>query len=243
MLRFDKMFLILLLFFVPLFIAAQENKVLVKGKVVQDVPVGFADLLVVNMNKGRGVYGSLDGTFEIEIEKNDLIKISCRGFHTASISLKDSVLKKEYFVIVPIQTLQFIQENPVVIRPAPRISDLKKTQDAIGTYQYKPLVNGFFDMLFHPITAIYQAFSKKEAEKRKYADLMNQKQLDDYVVGVTRYLMFSGLIELEEDEVLRFAARCPISEDFAQQASLYEVSQVVKACYQNYARIYKVEKY
>lgn len=241
--RLIKMWLLFFFMIFSILLQAQENKVLIRGKVVQDIPIGFADLLIVNMNKGQGVYGSLDGTFEIEVEKNDLVKISCRGYHTASISMKDSVSKKEYYVIVPIQTLQIIQENPVVIRPVPRVSDLKKNQDAIGSYQYKPLVNGFFDVLFHPITAIYQAFSKKEAEKRVYADLMNQKQLDDYVIGVTRYLMYGGLIDLEEDEVLSFAARCPVSEDFAQQASLYEISQVIKSCYQNYARIYKVERY
>ena len=41
----------------------QDTIVTIKGTVVQDPPLGFADLLVVNNNTGRGVWGKPDGTF------------------------------------------------------------------------------------------------------------------------------------------------------------------------------------
>ncbi len=222
---------------------AQDSLVTIKGKVTHDVNTGFNDMLIVNMSKGKGVFGNLDGTFEIQTHKNDLIKISCRGYKTISITMRDSVLKPEYFVSLKLSLLEIIQEQAVIIRPAPSVEELKKTQSEIGTYQYKPLVGTPLEMFFSPITALYQLFSKKEAEKQKYAMFMSQKQLEDYIAGVTRYLMKSGLIDLTEEELPRFIARCPINEDFAKQASLYEVSTVINACYKEYAKRYKIERY
>ena len=222
---------------------AQDSLVIIKGKVMQDITTGFSDMLIVNMTKGTGVYGNLDGTFQITAHKNDLIKISCRGYKTASISMQDSVLKAEYFVAIKLSLLEIIQQEAVIIRPTPTLEDLKKSQSEVGTYQYRPLLNSPLEMFFSPITAIYQLFSKREAEKQKYAMFMSQKQLDDYLVGVTRYLMKSGLIDLTEEEMPRFIARCPISEDFAKEASLYEVSTVLNSCYKEYAKRHKVERY
>jgi len=224
-------------------IIAQDSLVNIKGKVLQDITTGFSDMLIVNITKGTGVYGNLDGTFQITVHKNDLIKISCRGYKTASISMIDSVFKAEYFVAIKLSLLEIIQQEVVIIRPTPTIEDLKKAQSEVGTYQYKSLLNSPLEMFSSPITAIYQLFSKKEAEKQKYAMFMSQKQLDDYLVGVTRFLMKSGLMDLTEEEMPRFIARCPISEDFAKEASLYEVSTVLNSCYKEYAKRHKIERY
>lgn len=241
-------YLVFFLFFIctsffSIDIKAQDTLVLIKGKVTQEVNTGFADMLIVNMSKGKGVYGNLDGTFEITAGKNDVLKVSCRGYKTVTISVKDSVYKPEYFILIKLSLLEIIQEEAVIIRPTPSIEELKKSQSEIGTYQYKPLVGTPLEMFFSPITALYQLFSKKEAEKQKYAMFMSQKQLDDYILGVTRYLMKSGLLDLTEEELPRFIARCPINEDFAKQASLYEVSTVINACYKEYAKRHKIERY
>lgn len=229
--------------FLGIALKAQDSLVVIKGKVTHDINIGFADMLIVNMSKGKGLFGNLDGTFEIQAHKNDLIKISCRGYKTLSLTMRDSVLKPEYYVTLKLSLLEIIQEQAVIIRPTPSVEELKKTQSEIGTYQYKPLVGTPLEMFFSPITALYQLFSKKEAEKQKYAMFMSQKQLDDYILGVTRYLMKSGLLDLTEEELPRFIARCPINEDFAKQASLYEVSTVINACYKEYAKRYKIERY
>jgi hypothetical protein len=233
-----------ILFYFFIFIAkAEDSLVVIKGKVTQEVFTGFTDMLVVNMTKGTGVYGNLDGSFEITVKQHDVIKISCRGYTTATISMKDSVYKKEYFVFVKLKFLEIIQENPVIIRPQPTIEDLKTSQNNIGSYQYKPLVNNALDMFMSPLTAIYQMFSKREAEKQKYAMFMSQKEIDDYVTNVSRYLSKSGVIDLTEEEMPYFVARCPINEDFAKEASLYDVSIVIKSCYEEYAKRYKIERY
>jgi hypothetical protein len=208
-----------------------DTTVTIVGKVVQEIYMGFSDLLIVNINSGKGIYGKPDGTFEITVNKNDEIKISCVGFKTATITVKDSVYKPVYHIKVYLQLLSFIIDHPVVIRPAPTFREIEQQRSKIGSHVYKPMINNPADAFFHPISALYQLFSRREKEKEAYIALLNQKELEDAQKEILRYLIDSGLFELREDELDRFLSFCSLNEEFVKQASLYEITEAFKACY------------
>jgi hypothetical protein len=136
-----------------------------------------------------------------------------------------------YEVKVQLQLLSFIIDNPVVIRPVPTYREIEQQRAKIGSHTYKPLVSGAADAIFHPITALYQLFSRKEKEKEIYVALLNQKELEDAQKDILRYLIDSDLFDLREDELDRFLSICALSEEFVKRASLYEITEAFKACY------------
>jgi hypothetical protein len=219
--------------YMPVVIAAQsaDSTVTIKGKVIQETFLGFSDLLIVNMNTGRGIYGNADGTFEINIKKNEEIKVSCRGFKTVSILVKDSVYKPVYHVKINMQLLSFMIDNPVVIRPVPTYHEIESQRSKIGSHTYKPLVSGAADAIFHPISALYQLFSRREKEKEEYVALLNQKELEDAKKDILRYLIDRELFDLREDELDRFLSMCPLNEEFVKRATLYEITEAFNSCY------------
>jgi len=210
---------------------AQESSIVVIGKVVQHPPIGFGELMIINVTSGRGIIGGSDGSFEINIRKEDELKVFCTGFKTVTVSFRDSIFKPVYNIIVELKELQIVFDKPVIIRPQPTYEELEDARSKIGTHRYDPLIQSPATTIFNPITALYQAFSRKEQEKKIYAELLNQKQLEDALKDITRYLVSSGLFDLDDDEMELFLATCPLSQEFVRTASLYDVSAALGSCY------------
>ncbi|GIV34097.1 MAG: hypothetical protein KatS3mg031_1632 [Chitinophagales bacterium] len=213
---------------------AQDSIMLVQGKVVQHPPLGFSDLLVVNATTGRGVFGSIDGTFEIYIRPGDEIKVSSRGFKTATVSFRDSVYRPVYRIVVELNQLLIQFDQPVVIRPQPTYKDIEESRSKIGTHRYEPLVKNYLAALSSPVTALYQLFSKKENEMQQYVALLNQQEYDNAMRNISRYMMDSGLIDLEEEEVDLFLATCPLAPEFVKNGSLYDITSALRDCFDKY---------
>ena len=216
------------------FLSAQDSTILVKGKVIQHPPIGFSELMIINVTSGRGILGNSDGTFEINIKHRDELKIFCTGFKTVIISFRDSVFKPVYNITVEMKELLIVFDKPVIIRPQPTYKELEEAKSKIGSFKYEPLIENPASAFFNPITALYQAFSRKEEEKRIYAQLLNQKQLEDAMKDITRYLINSGLFDLEDDELELFLATCPLNQDFVRTSTLYEISSALRNCYTVY---------
>lgn len=223
-----------IIFYFPLIkVKAQttETNVVVRGKVIQETFMGFTDLLIVNTSTGRGVMGNLDGTFEITAGKDDEIKVSCRGFKTVTLSMRDSIYKPKYDVKVFLELLSFTIETPVIIRPEPTYGDIQRQRSRIGSHVYRPLIGHPMEAFFHPVSALYQLFSRKEREKATYVALLNQKELENAQKDILRYLIKNGLFDLTEEELERFLVLCPLEEEFVKNASLYEITEAYKLCY------------
>lgn len=213
---------------------AQDSTILVKGKVIQHPALGFSDFIIVNLASGRGEFGMGDGTFQIRIKPKEDIRISCLGFKTVTVSFRDSIYKPVYTVLVEMKQLTIQFDKPVIIRPQPTYESIEEAREKIGTTQYEPLISNPLDAIFSPITALYQAFSKKEKEKRIYAELVTQKQVEDALKDLTRYHINSGLFDLTEDELELFISTCPLPQEFVKNASLYEISTALQNCYNKY---------
>ncbi len=217
---------------------AQDSTILVKGQVIQHPPIGFSDLLIVNMTTGRGVFGNPDGTFVIQINRQDEIKISCRGYKTVAVNFRDSIPKPEYDIIVEVYLLEIRFDKPIIVRPQRTLDELEEAKARIGSHRYDPIVRSGLAGIMNPVSMLYQMFSKAEAEKRKYVELLNQKELDDALKDITRYLIYSGLFDIPDDDLEIFIGSCKLNPDFVRQSSMYEVSLALLQCYERFKKRY-----
>jgi hypothetical protein len=101
-------------------------------------------------------------------------------------------------------------------------------QDAIGYEQQKSMMS--------PVTSLYQKFSKKYKELRKFqgqiVDMEKQKFID------TRYTpeLVHAMTKLDEDAMAEFMNQYPMDYDYARAASDLEIKMWIKYNYQDYLK-------
>lgn len=229
-------FIFILLLLMAGDIAAQDSLVLVKGKVIQDVRVGFSNLIVVDMRSGLGYPGNVDGTFEIEVQKNDEIMVYSDGYAKSYISLKDSAYKAVYEVEVTLKRLEVVYDNTVTIRPGKTLEELREEQEKIGSYRYVPVVGRGLSGLSSPFSLLYQMFSRREKDERMYVELLNEEAYKDALKSIIYYYISADLFILRDDEVETFIDYCDLNPEFVKRASLYEVGNALNQCYKSYDR-------
>ena len=157
--------LILLVFLIsPFFHFAQKcERVLLTGQVIDSMGIqSFYNLMIVNRNTGQGVFGQPNGYFSAYTKNNDSISISVKGYMIYGFRVKadSNCQSKQKIYLIP--KPQELKE--MVIKPLKTLSQIKEEREALAMRETR-LVTGV-DVLQSPITALYQAFSKKEQNKR-----------------------------------------------------------------------------
>ncbi|MEX2589898.1 MAG: hypothetical protein WD334_06810, partial [Chitinophagales bacterium] len=190
--------------------------------------------LIVNTSTGKGFFGNTDGSFKINVKKNELIKVLSHGFTTGTISLKDSTLKDIYHVIVTLKALEIKRKDPVIIRPKPTQEEISKSKSKIGELEYDPWIMTSKPGILSPVSLFYYLFSKKEKEKRAYINLLIEDQYMQAMKKIIRFFIDAELISLEENEIEKFIDHCAIDPEFVKYASIYEIGEALDSCYKEY---------
>ncbi len=219
------------IFCIVFFGFAQCERVLLKGKVV-DVfqPRSFYNLMVVNKTTGKGVFGRPDGNFSAYASEGDRIVLSIKNY------------PKYDFLVEPDSNCQFLiykeierlpQElEEVIIRPLKTLKQIKEERAELAMRDTR-IVSGI-NAFESPITALYQAFSKKEKNKRWIAE---QEYKDDKARIVKELLSLYvayDIIELDSDQFDSFVSFLNINEDFLKTASEMELVLFVKDKYEHF---------
>jgi len=160
-------FLFLSILFFPTIIFAQCDKVFVSGRVVDTLrPQSFYNLMVINRTTGRGIFGQPDGYFSVYVRPNDKIALSTKEYPIYEFEAKpDSNCQCQ--VIAYIEKLpQDVQE--VVVKPLKTLEQIKEERKNLVLRETRQVTG--IEALQSPITALYQAFSKKEQNKRWIAE-------------------------------------------------------------------------
>ena len=219
------------IFCIVFFGFVQCERVLLKGKVV-DVfqPRSFYNLMVVNKTTGKGVFGRPDGNFSAYASEGDRIVLSIKNY------------PKYDFLVEPDSNCQFLiykeierlpQElEEVIIRPLKTLKQIKEERAELAMRDTR-IVSGI-NAFESPITALYQAFSKKEKNKRWIAE---QEYKDDKARIVKELLSLYvayDIIELDSDQFDSFVSFLNINEDFLKTASEMELVLFVKDKYEHF---------
>ena len=224
--------LVLLVFFSSLPVFGQQcDKVLFTGKVVDTLrPQNFYNLMIVNRRTGQGVFGQPNGTFSVYVNNGDSISISVREYPLVKLVVKaDSNCQF-------LKTI-FIEPKPqevheVLVRPLKSLEQIKEERSALAMRETR-LVTGI-EVMQSPITALYQAFSKKEQNKRWIAEQNYKDDQRRVVKELLRTYIAYDIIELDEEEFDNFIAFLNVNDSFLKTATEMELITFIKDKYEHF---------
>lgn len=159
----------LFLIFLPFLIVGQERKVEIQGHLVDESNGRkLTDVLVVNKSSGDFVYGDEGGNYSIQVNKKDVLVFSALGYSSITFSLEDSVLKPVYFV-VPQLNRYSISIREVSVQAERKLQEITNELDRLTRdyqlYEQDELARS--KQIAHPISALYNKWSKREERKRR----------------------------------------------------------------------------
>lgn len=229
------MFRLNLIFIFCLLIASishqQCERILLKGKVVDSLrPNSFYNLMVVNKTTGKGVFGQPNGKFSAYVSNGDQIVLSIKEY------------PKFRYTIVPDSNCQFLvyenierlpqQLDEVVIRPLKTLNQIKEERAELAMRDTR-MVSGI-SAFESPITALYQAFSRKEKNKRWIAEQEYKDDQSRIVKELLALYIAYDIIDLDENEFDSFISFLNINENFLKTASEMELVLFVKDKYEHF---------
>jgi hypothetical protein len=228
-----RLLLIVLLFANSTF--SQEcPSILLIGKVMDTLrPQSFYNLMIVNNTTGKGVFGLPNGQFQLYVSDSDDITFSIRGYTSIRyrVTADENCQSKALFYIE--QKPQEIRE--VVVRPLKTLEQIKEERSALALRETRQVTG--IAVLQSPITALYQAFSRKEKNKR----IVAQKQYEDKQKAVVQELLrlyvAYEIIELDENSFDDFIAFLNVDEKFLKTASEMELITFIQDKFEHFINL------
>lgn len=220
--------------FVAKNLSAQCDQVLVSGRILDTLRLqNFYNLMVVNKTTGRGVFGQPSGQFSVYANQGDLIALSTKGYPVYQ------------FIVTPDENCQtkvlaYVERLPqeipdVVVRPLKTLEQIKEERENLAMRETR-LVTGV-NVLESPITALYQAFSKKEQNKRWIAEQQYKDDQRRIVQELLRLYVAFDIIELTESQFDAFITFLNIDEQFIKTASEMELILFIKDKYEHFKQL------
>lgn len=211
---------------------------LFSGKVKDTVrPQGFYNLMVVNRSTGRGVFGQPNGAFSVYAAHGDTVSLSVRGYLPVTVIIQaDSNCqhKANYYVEGKAQDIAAVE-----VRPLKTLQEIKEERAALAMRETRTVTG--FEVIQSPITALYQAFSKKERSKRWVAEQEYKDDQRRIVKELLRNYVAYDIVDLSEEEFDEFISFLNLNDSFLKTATELELIHFIQDKYEHYL-LYKEGK-
>jgi len=213
---------------------SQCDQVFVSGRVVDTMNRDmFYNLMVINKTTGRGVFGQPNGYFSVYVNAKDKIALSIKGYPVYEfIAAADNDCQNHILAYIE-RIPQEIEQ--VIVRPLKSLEQIKEERQAL-TLRETRLVTGI-NVLESPITALYQAFSKKEQNKRWISEQQYKDDQRRVVKELLRLYVAFDIIDLPEATFDDFITFLNIDENFIKTASEMELVLFIKDKYDHFKAI------
>jgi hypothetical protein len=186
--------------------------------------------MVINKTTGRGVFGQPNGYFSVYVNAKDKIALSIKGYPVYEfIAAADSDCQNHILAYIE-RIPQEIEQ--VIVRPLKSLEQIKEERQAL-TLRETRLVTGI-NVLESPITALYQAFSKKEQNKRWISEQQYKDDQRRVVKELLRLYVAFDIIDLPEATFDDFITFLNIDENFIKTASEMELVLFIKDKYDHF---------
>ena len=215
-------------------IQAQCDKVLIRGRVIDSLrPQSFYNLMVVNRSSGKASFGQPNGSFSVYGLASERIALSVKQYPIYEfIVTPDSNCQCQVFAYID-RLPQEVAE--VVVKPLKTLEQIKEERAALAMVDTR-MVSGI-NILESPITALYQAFSKKEQNKRWIAEQVYRDDQRKVVQELLRLYVAYDIIDLPEADFDAFLLFLNLDVDFLKTASELELITFIKDKYEHFKRI------
>lgn len=207
------------------------DKVLFTGKVVDTLrPQSFYNFMIVNKTTGKGVFGQPNGSFSVYVSNGDSITLSVKEYQMVDLVIvADS--NCQFKRIIPLDSKpREIRE--VTVKPLKTLDQIREEREALAMRETR-MVTGL-EAMQSPITALYQAFSKKEQNKRWIAEQQYKDDQRKVVKELLRLYVAYDIIDLTEEEFDEFISFLNVDEDFLKTASEMELITFIQDKFEHY---------
>ena len=220
----------------PLCTMAQDGMLHVRGKAIdaEQPQIRLEQVMIINLRTQSGFFTGPDNRFETDIRITDTLIVTASGYSMRKVCFRDSVHTDSIDVLISLQRLRYGLREATVFAPR----DLNRIEQDIMRLGYRKrdyMLSGA-DAWNHPLTALYQEFSRKERSKRKVAELMNEDRRRELLREVLANYARSGLIDLQYSEYDRFIDYLGLSDFLLKSFTQYELAFYVKEKYYSYNR-------
>jgi hypothetical protein len=123
----------------------------------------------------------------------------------------------------------------VVVRPLKTLEQIKEEREALALRETRTVTG--VNVLQSPITALYQAFSKKEQNKRWIAEQQYKDDQRKIVQELLRLYVAFDIIELSEQDFDEFITFLNLDEQFIKTASEMELILFIKDKYEHFKQM------
>ena len=228
--------ILLLSFTVPL--CAQDNLIRITGTVFDPGNKGaIPNLMVVNKRTQQGYFGYNSGYFEVQAFKSDTLIIAATGFATLKISFRDSANIDSFDVRIALRKLE-VNLKPVEIFTKRDLEEIQKDIESLGYEQSDYRLEGV-DAVSSPITALYQAFSRRERNIRMVAEMRNDDRRRALLKELFRKYVDNDIIQLNNEDFDDFVDFCDVSDSFLKNSTQYDFIMYVKKKFEVFRMVRK----
>lgn len=221
-------FCFLLFAFVFSFAQSDPDVIHVNGRVFDPFTQtpDLNNFMIVSMESQHGFYGKADGTFSIDIKKNDTLVVAVIGYDFVKYCFRDSIPRERYDLLVRLNKKQI--QLPEVRVLAPRdLEDIERDIQKLGYNKRDYEISGI-NALESPITFLYEEFSRFERLRRHNAQIVNNEKRRNLLKELLSRYVADDIIKLGNDEFEHFVDFCNVSEAFMKTASQYDFMVFIK---------------
>jgi hypothetical protein len=226
-----KSILLTLFLFCATLVSGQCETVLFKGKVYDTLrQQSFYNMMIVNRTTGKGVYGQPNGHFSVYVSNGDSITISVKGYDLINVRIKadeDCRFIKNFIIVG--KPFEF---EDVVVRPIKSLEQIREEREALVMVETRTVTG--LETIQSPITALYQAFSKTERNKRKIEEWKFQDSKREILKELLRTYVAYDVVNLTEEEFDDFIYFLNMDPDFLRTASEWELIEFIKGKYEHF---------
>jgi hypothetical protein len=160
--------------------------------------------------------------------------VTATGYSTKKFCLKDSLLLNTRTYIIGISRLSVELKEVTIFRPR----DFQKIEEDLKKLGYQESDYKLTDAEAwnSPITALYQAFSRRERSKRKVAELQNADLRHDLLKELLQVYVDTKLIDLPSEDYDKFINYLHLSDETLNTITQYELALYVKEMYERFYR-------
>jgi hypothetical protein len=205
----------------------------------------LSDVNIYHKRRQSGTRSEANGSFAISLLRGDTIIFSRIGYGSVTYTLPNTYNDKKLELNLVMQEKPYIlREVKVRATPPPPVGPLQRNARPVyipASRSTRSAATAGLDPLggrgsFAPITALYDAFSKRAKEKKLVAVLMaRDKKEQDYKARLNPEYV-SELTRLEGPELDEFMAFCQPPMDFVLHAEEYDLVVAIVDCQQRFSQ-------
>jgi CarboxypepD_reg-like domain len=187
---------------------------------------------IFNARAKQMLYTNSQGKYTIEAQKGDTIKVSFVGYFPTEyvVPNKSGNFTKNFFIFEKTKQLTEIKIDGR--------TKYQKDSSARAQLFEKPLGQEQVATMESPVTSLYQQFSKKYKDLRKFQQQYRDDEQQKYIDTKYTYDNVAALTKLSGDDIAYFMNAYPMEYKFARLASEVEIKLWIISNY----KMYKKEK-